>query len=123
MPPKIKLAQKAADFVVKLISSWKFLILQSIILTIWISLNTYLAFNFDPYPFILMNLFLSMQAAYTAPLILMSQKRQDEKSRQIISSDLKFDKNTNEEIKKILIILTKLQEQNSEKPKPIRKKT
>jgi len=107
---KIKFGQKAADIVVNIISSWKFLMIQSLILTIWISINTYLAWKFDPYPFILMNLFLSLQAAYTAPIILMSQKRQDEKSKQIISSDLKTDKNTANEVKEILIILKELKE-------------
>lgn len=114
--PKIKFSQKAADFVVKTISSWKFLMVQSLILTIWISINTYFAYKFDPYPFILMNLFLSMQAAYTAPIILMSQKRQDERSKYIISTDLKTDKKTNEDVQIILIMLEELKEKLNSQP-------
>lgn len=108
MPPRIKPGQKAADFVVKMISSWNFLIYQTMILTVWVIGNTVLAFNFDPYPFILMNLFLSMQAAYTAPIILMSQKRQDEKARLMQTNDLKTGKATEEDVKKILGILDSL---------------
>jgi uncharacterized membrane protein len=62
--------------------SWKFIIIQSCILLVWIILNIagYVR-HWDPYPFILMNLVLSMQAAYAAPIIMMSQNRQAEKDR------------------------------------------
>jgi uncharacterized membrane protein len=68
--------------------SWTFIILQSIILLIWIALNVaaYVQ-HWDPYPFILLNLALSFQAAYAAPFIMMSQNRQQEIDRQAANDD------------------------------------
>lgn len=74
--------QHAADRLAAVVGSWKFIIGQSIILVIWMVLNITAWFGrWDPYPFILMNLFLSMQAAFTAPIIMMSQNRQAAKDR------------------------------------------
>jgi uncharacterized membrane protein len=70
--------ERAADEITRWLGSWTFIIVQSVILAIWISLNlTELIFRaWDPYPFILLNLALSFQAAYAAPIIMMSQNRQ-----------------------------------------------
>lgn len=69
--------ERAADKVVAIVGSWQFIIVQSVILVIWIILNvTAVVLVWDPYPFILMNLVLSTQAAFTAPIIMMSQNRQ-----------------------------------------------
>jgi uncharacterized membrane protein len=69
--------QRIADTVAATIGSWTFIIIQSIILTIWILLNLVAWMeHWDPYPFILLNLALSFQAAYAAPFILISQNRQ-----------------------------------------------
>jgi uncharacterized membrane protein len=77
------LGERVADRVVAVVGSWRFLIIQSILLTAWIILNV-LAYvhHWDPYPFILLNLMLSFQAAYTAPVILMSQNREAQIDRQ-----------------------------------------
>jgi hypothetical protein len=73
---KLTLDQRTADYVARVVGSWSFIIGQSIILIIWVILNVVAwASHWDPYPFILMNLFLSLQAAYTAPVIMMSQNR------------------------------------------------
>jgi uncharacterized membrane protein len=71
-----------ADWVAETIGSWRFILIQSGLLVIWIALNV-VAFikHWDPYPFILLNLVLSFQAAYTAPIIMMSQNRQSEIDR------------------------------------------
>ena len=71
-----------ADWVAKTVGSWRFILVQSGLLVIWIALNA-VAFikHWDPYPFILLNLVLSFQAAYTAPIIMMSQNRQSEIDR------------------------------------------
>ena len=62
--------------------SWKFIIIQSTLLAFWVALNVTAFINhWDPYPFILLNLALSFQAAYAAPIIMMSQNRQAEKDR------------------------------------------
>jgi uncharacterized membrane protein len=69
--------ERISDSVAALVGSWPFIIVQSIILVIWMALNvTAYVQRWDPYPFILLNLALSFQAAYAAPIIMMSQNRQ-----------------------------------------------
>ena len=71
-----------ADRVAETVGSWRFIIIQSVLLGIWIILNMMAFINhWDPYPFISLNLVLSFQAAYAAPIIMMSQKRQEAKDR------------------------------------------
>lgn len=75
--------QKLSDRVAQFGGSWRFIILFGIILTVWIIFNALAigVYKFDPYPFILMNLILSCIAALQAPIIMMSQNRQEEKDR------------------------------------------
>jgi uncharacterized membrane protein len=82
--------QRIADGVAATMGSWRFIIVQSVLLGIWIVLNvTELIFHaWDPYPFILLNLALSFQAAYAAPIIMMSQNRQSSKDRMQAELDL-----------------------------------
>jgi len=87
----IVLADKISEF----IGSWKFIIIQSCILTVWVIINADHIVNYDPYPFILLNLFLSFQAAYATPMILMSGNRQSKIDREHIQKDLLVDKATN----------------------------
>jgi uncharacterized membrane protein len=75
-------AARAADKVAEIVGSWRFIIIQSGLLFAWIIFNAVSAERVDPYPFILLNLLLSFQAAYTAPIIMMSQNRQSEIDRQ-----------------------------------------
>jgi uncharacterized membrane protein len=85
---ELTLGQKVADAVAAGMGSWKFIIIQSIILLIWIFLNiTAFVYNWDPYPFILLNLALSFQAAYAAPFIMMSQNRQQDIDRRAAEED------------------------------------
>jgi len=87
-PQNLTLGQKVADRVAATMGSWTFIIIQSGILLIWIILNiaAYMR-HWDPYPFILLNLALSFQAAYAAPFIMMSQNRQQEIDRLAATSD------------------------------------
>ncbi|MBW4540160.1 MAG: DUF1003 domain-containing protein [Myxacorys chilensis ATA2-1-KO14] len=87
-PPRLTLGQRLSDVVAAIVGSWRFIAIQSGILAIWIMLNV-IAFvqHWDPYPFILLNLVLSFQAAYTAPIIMMSQNRQAEVDRQNAKHD------------------------------------
>lgn len=75
--------QRISDKVARFGGSWKFIILFGIVLAVWIVFNALALgrFKFDPYPFILMNLILSCIAALQAPVIMMSQNRQEEKDR------------------------------------------
>lgn len=81
--------QRIADKVAAFGGSWKFIIIFSVVIIAWICYNMYVVHNkgFDPYPFILLNLILSCLAALQAPVIMMSQNRQEEKDRQRAKSD------------------------------------
>lgn len=85
---KLTLGQRVADIVASTMGSWKFIIIQSGFLFVWIVLNvTAFVEKWDPYPFILLNLALSFQAAYAAPFIMMSQNRQQDIDREAAASD------------------------------------
>jgi uncharacterized membrane protein len=81
--------QKVADQVAGFGGSWKFIILFGVFIMLWIFANIYILLNkgFDPYPFILLNLILSCLAALQAPVIMMSQNRQEEKDRERAKKD------------------------------------
>ena len=80
--------QKISDTVAKTVGSWKFIIIQSICILGWITYNSVNNTNsWDPYPYILLNLMLSFQAAYTAPAIMMRKNRLSEIDRQQASND------------------------------------
>jgi uncharacterized membrane protein len=72
---------RVADAVTTFLGSWKFIAIQTVIVIIWIAGNVYLLFHFDPYPFILLNLAFSTQAAYAAPLILLAGNRSAKRDR------------------------------------------
>ena len=87
-PPQLTVGQRIADTVAANMGSWRFIIIQSAILVVWIILNvTAYIQQWDPYPFILLNLALSFQAAYAAPFIMMSQNRQQDIDRQKAEND------------------------------------
>jgi uncharacterized membrane protein len=86
--PTLTIGQKIADTVAATMGSWTFIIIQSALLFIWIVLNvTAFIQKWDPYPFILLNLALSFQAAYAAPFIMMSQNRQQDVDRREAEND------------------------------------
>jgi uncharacterized membrane protein len=85
---ELTLGQRVADSVAATMGSWRFIIIQSAILFAWIVLNvTAYVHKWDPYPFILLNLALSFQAAYAAPFIMMSQNRQQDIDRKEAEED------------------------------------
>jgi uncharacterized membrane protein len=85
---RLTVGQRVADTVAATMGSWTFIIIQSIILAFWIVLNiTAYVQQWDPYPFILLNLALSFQAAYAAPVIMMSQNRQQDIDRESAEHD------------------------------------
>ena len=92
---KISVGQRAADAIAKFAGSWAFIGSFVGVLLLWMALNVCLAAKaFDPYPFILLNLVLSCVAAIQAPLIMMSQNRQEEKDRQRAENDYKVNLKT-----------------------------
>ena len=92
---KYTLGQRAADAIAKFAGSWAFIFSFTGVLVLWMVINTVLAAQaFDPYPFILLNLVLSCVAAIQAPLIMMSQNRQEEKDRRRAENDYKVNLKT-----------------------------
>jgi uncharacterized membrane protein len=79
---------RLAETVARFMGTGKFLVGQSVLIVVWIAINVSAAvLRFDPYPFILLNLAFSTQAAYAAPLILLAQNRQDDRDRVNLSRD------------------------------------
>ena len=92
---KYTLGQRAADTIAKFAGSWAFIFSFTGVLVLWMIVNAVLALKaFDPYPFILLNLVLSCVAAIQAPLIMMSQNRQEEKDRRRAENDYKVNLKT-----------------------------
>ena len=92
---KYTLGQRAADTIAKFAGSWAFIFSFAGVLILWMVVNAILATKaFDPYPFILLNLVLSCVAAIQAPLIMMSESRQEEKDRHRAENDYKVNLKT-----------------------------
>ncbi len=92
---KYTLGQRAADAIAKFAGSWAFIFSFVAVLVLWMVINVILAAKaFDPYPFILLNLVLSCVAAIQAPLIMMSQNRQEEIDRRRAENDYKVNLKT-----------------------------
>lgn len=95
---KRTLGERVADIVTSGVGSWPFILTQSALLALWILANAVLIGDwlggkpFDPYPFILLNLVLSFQAAYTGPVVMMSQNRQNAKDRDEAEHDYEVDR-------------------------------
>src|SRR5580704_17446359 len=109
---------RIADIVANFIGSWRFIIIQSGIFVVWVIFNTVWLFElyqFDPYPFILFNLFMSAEAAYSSPLILMSQNRQTERDRAQAQHDYETNVAAKEEIETILRELGRLEQEKLDK--------
>ena len=108
---QLTLGQRLSDRVANIVGSWPFIIGQSVLLTMWVVLNVVAVIrHWDPYPFILMNLVLSMQAAYTAPIIMMSQNRQAERDRLEAHNDYIINRKAEEEIRAVMDHLEKQSE-------------
>lgn len=112
---KYTLGQRAADKIAKFAGSWAFIFSFTGVLILWMVVNTMLATKaFDPYPFILLNLVLSCVAAIQAPLIMMSQNRQEEKDRHRAENDYKVNLKTEIMIEDIFDKLTAILKKQSE---------
>ena len=100
---QLSFGQRAADWLAAVVGSWSFMIGQTVLLAIWAVLNIEAWIqHWDPYPFILMNLVLSLQAAYAAPIIMMSQNRLDARDRLNMRNDFLINSKAEVEIRVIL---------------------
>jgi uncharacterized membrane protein len=101
------LGERVADGVAAGVGSWPFIITQSILFIMWVLTNAFIIADwlggepFDPYPFILLNLVLSFQAAYTGPVVMMSQNRQAAKDRDEAEHDYRIDQETFDRLKRL----------------------
>lgn len=101
---------RLSDSVANGMGSWKFIIGQTVIVLIWMALNiTAFVSHWDPYPFILLNLIFSTQAAYAAPIIMMSQNRQSERDRLQADNDYQTNLMAKKEIEALQIQLSKIE--------------
>ena len=131
--PALSFGERVSDRVAGVVGSWRFVIIQSVVMVAWLALNIVAwTEHWDPYPFILLNLVLSFQAAYTAPIILMSQNRQSAIDRDAAEHDYdvnlkaeleiellhqKLDLLREEEIGRLIQIIERLEARLSNSPK------
>ena len=121
---KSTLGQRAADAIAKFAGSWAFIFSFTGVLILWMVVNTLLAAKaFDPYPFILLNLVLSCVAAIQAPLIMMSQNRQEEKDRRRAENDYKVNLKTEIMIEDIYDKVNAILAKQSELEKQLQKQS
>lgn len=100
--------QYLADLLASIMGSWKFIIFQTVTLAVWIAINVVAyTHHWDPYPFILLNLMLSFQAAYSGPIIMMAQNRQAAKDRLAAEEDYLVNVRAEEEVKQVMMHLAK----------------
>ena len=98
----LSFSQKIADKVANGMGSWGFIIIQTLLVAIWMILNVVgWSLHWDVYPFILLNLLFSTQAAYAAPIIMMSQNRQSERDRANAEADYKTNLDAKSEIEEL----------------------
>jgi uncharacterized membrane protein len=102
--------QRIADNVANGMGSWTFIIIQTLIVLVWMVLNIIgIIAHWDPYPFILLNLLFSTQAAYAAPIIMMAQNRQNERDRVQAMQDFKTNVDAKKEIEQLQMRLNAIE--------------
>ena len=107
---------RLADSVARGMGSWKFIIFQTILVILWMGLNLVgFFYHWDVYPFILLNLLFSTQAAYAAPIIMMSQNRQSERDRLQAQADYQTNIEAKQEIEALTIMLNRLEVEKLDK--------
>jgi uncharacterized membrane protein len=102
--------QKLADSVANGMGSWRFIIIQTVIVALWMIANVVgFVYHWDVYPYILLNLLFSTQAAYAAPIIMMAQNRQGERDRAQADADYRTNCEAKEEIEELLSKLNSIE--------------
>ena|ERR1035437_3132038 len=112
----MSVGNRIADSVAKGMGSWNFIIIQTVLVIIWMALNLVgFFYHWDVYPFILLNLLFSTQAAYAAPIIMMSQNRQNERDRVHAEEDYKTNIDAKKEIEALSILLKNIEVEKLDK--------
>lgn len=113
---KSTFGERIADRVASGMGSWRFIIIQTIIVILWMLLNAIgWCYHWDVYPFILLNLLFSTQAAYAAPIIMMAQNRQNDRDRAQANSDYATNKEAKEEIEALQKMLSNIEVEKLDK--------
>lgn len=113
---KLTPGQIVADRVAKVMGSWKFILGQSFFIMFWIIINLVGYFkHWDTYPFILLNLLFSVEAAYSAPIIMMAQNRQNERDRVQAKDDYETNISAKKEIEELQKALARIEEEKLDK--------
>jgi uncharacterized membrane protein len=112
----LNFGSKLADSVASGMGSWRFIIIQTALVIVWMGLNLIgFIYHWDAYPFILLNLLFSTQAAYAAPIIMMSQNRQNDRDRLHAEADYKTNIEAKHEIEALSILLKTLEVEKLDK--------
>lgn len=112
----LSVGDKLSDAVANGMGSWRFIIIQTVFVIIWMGLNVVgFIFHWDAYPFILLNLIFSTQAAYAAPIIMMSQNRQSKRDRLQAQEDYQTNIDAKCEIEALQIHLTTIETEKLDK--------
>ncbi|MDP4284901.1 MAG: DUF1003 domain-containing protein [Bacteroidota bacterium] len=107
---KLTVGQRLADRVAHSMGSWAFIIIQTVFVVIWMAINVVgFMYHWDVYPFILLNLLFSTQAAYAAPIIMMSQNRQNERDRMEAQKDYETNTEAKREIEALQLKLNSIE--------------
>ena len=109
---------RIADRVASLIGSWAFIIGQTVVMAVWIVVNTLALFGvirFDEYPFVFLNLFMSAEAAFATPLILMSQNRSADRDREHAEHDYEVNVAAKAEIEELITTLARIESDKLDK--------
>jgi uncharacterized membrane protein len=113
---RLTFGDRMADAVARRMGSWNFIVLQTIFVIAWMSLNLVgLLQHWDPYPFILLNLLFSTQAAYAAPIIMMAQNRDVERDRMHAEQDYETNRRAKEEIEDLQTRLSRIEVEKLDK--------
>lgn len=116
----ISFSERLSDKIAQIVGSWTFIVVQITVLTIWMAINVILpTFSWDPYPYILLNLALSFQAAFTAPIIMMSQNRQNMIDRKKSHDDYAVNIKAEKEIKHLHLKIDSLTDKIEKKDNEI----
>ena len=101
---------RLADKVTNVMGSWRFIVIQTMVVLVWVGINLIAYFSqWDPYPFILLNLLFSVQSAYAAPIIMMAQNRQSARDRVQAYDDYQTNLEAKREIEELQIRLNMIE--------------
>jgi uncharacterized membrane protein len=112
----LAVGQRLADGLAHFMGSWKFIIIQTLIIILWITSNIVAyVYHWDPYPFILLNLLFSTQAVYAAPIIMMAQNRQNQRDRFQATEDYHTNLKAKKEIEELQKALVRIENDKLDK--------